>query len=1439
MSSKIDERIVGMKFNGDQFNKGVVDTSSALDKLKRALNLDGASKGLNDLDAAGKNFSLSNLANGVQGISAKFGALSVVGITALANIANKAVDAGLTIMRSLTIDPIKAGFAEYELKMGSIQTILANTARYGTQLPEVTANLDRLNQYADRTIYNFGDMTKNIGLFTNAGISIGDATNMIQGFSNAAAASGTSAQGASGAAYQLSQALNSGYIRAIDWISLTNVGMGNKNMQDGLYQIAVAMGKVTEGTEEATAIQTNFKGSLESNWLEADIMSKYLNIMSQETYESAKAMALSTGMTEAQSDALAKQVVTANEAAKKVRTFTQLLGTMQESVGSGWSETFDLLIGDFNTATDMWTAVNDELGGIIGDMAKARNDLIRTFVEGGGREMILGSIAAIWQAANMYFMPIKSAFQEIFPPITAKTLLEMAKNFQKFAESLKPSAETMKELKRTFMGVFAVLDIGWMVLQQVIGLFGRLFGAATQGAGGILGVTANIGDFLVSVRDAIKNGTALTKFFEGLGDALQWPIDRLRELGSWTINAVSTWNLADAWNAVANAFRKIGEFLGPVWEELGNFFRDAKKVLGDFFKTLDFNVLVGFMNFGALAAIGIGLKKAFSFLKDKGIMGLIFGDKKDAGPGIIDTIKSVFGAITDTFSELQNTLKSATLIGIGVAIALITASVVALSFVDTGKLFITLGAMTIMFGQLSAMLLAIDKLTTKTNPGKMLAVGAALGMLAGAMLIMSTAVLILSTMNWEELARGLSGMAVGLGLLVGASALLQKMSARLIFAAPAIVLIAGAMLILSAAMKIFSTMSWDDILRAGTTLAAALGIMVGAMSLVQSKVFAAASMVILAIAVNILAGAMKVFASMSWDDILRAGVAMAAAVGIMVGAMALLQLMGPMMIVGAAAMVVGAAALTIVAGAFKIFATLSWDEIGRGLVAMAGGLAILAAAMALMGIPLVALGGLALFVVSAGMMMLAPALALLGTMSWDAIGRGLAMLGASLAILAVGGLLLIPASVGFLLLGAAILLIGGGLLMAGQAIALFTVGFSALVAAAALGAPQIKLALETIAASIPAMMAAFAQGIIDFAMVIAGGAVQFTAAATTLIYAFLMGLQQNGPLMIQTLTMLISEMLTSAQTLIPQIVDLGILIVTQFVNAMVTLIPMIVNAGMQILVGVLNGIGRNIGQVVTSATTIVVNFINGIAQNLPRIIQAGANLIVSFVQGLADGINNNRARMNAAAQNLAVAIIDGMTNGLFSGVGRVINAAVDVAGRALQAAKNFLGIKSPSREFFKVGAWSSEGMAIGLEKTAPVVERAAENVGDGALTAMQKSLSNLKNAVATDMDFNPTIRPVLDLSNVQKNSALIGGMLTPPTLKVDDSYAYAASIAESQREFEESRNNSGNDDGPTGDVIYFTQNNNSPKALPAAEIYRQTHNQLSVVKNGDPNAKKG
>lgn len=1427
MSTKIEERVVGMRFNGDQFRRGIADVTALLGKLKSALNLGNAGKGLDDLNNSARNFSLGNMATGIQDIASKFSAMSIVGITALATIASKAVDAGLTIAKSLTLDPIKAGFAEYELKMGSIQTILANTARYGTQLPEVTSTLDELNTYADKTIYSFGDMTKNIGLFTNAGIKVGDAAQMIKGFSNEAAASGTNAQGAAGAAYQLSQALSAGTIRLMDWRSLQNVGMGNKNMQNGLIEIADAMGTLEANTTNAEEVQKDFNGSLEKNWLSADVMSTYLKIMASDNKDLAYEQAKAIGLTDDQARALANQAEMGMDAATKVRTFTQLVGTIQESVGSGWAQTIDMLVGDFNEATDLFTAINDELGGIIGAQSDWRNKIIGEFVNLGGRETIIEGVKAIYGAVKSFLTPIGEAFKEIFPPITGVNIKMAANEFLRFAKSLQPSEETLGLLKRTFKGVFAVLDIGRMVLGEIIGLFKRVFGAATEGAGGILEITANIGDFLVNARDAIKNGDGLQKFFEGVGNGVQWLIDRLRDLGKWTTSLVTVEGLRAAWEGVGKAFQWIAQQVEPVGKFLGEAFQNVKDAVKGFFETMDFNVLVGLLNVGALGTIAFFIKKFVDTIKN-------MFNKGEGGDGLLDKIKDVFGGMTDTFDEMQNTLKSGTLLAIAIAIGLLVASVVALSFIDTGKLFTSLGAMGVMFALLAGAMVILDKFATSAGFLKMGAISGALIALGFALLILSAAMKIMSTIEWDEMLRGMAGLAFGITLLVGASKFLSKMSGRLIFAAPAIIIIAGALLILSAAMKIFSTMSWDDMLRAGTMLAAVLGIMVGAMSLVHSKVFAAASMVLIAVAINILAGAMKIFSTMSWDDIGRAATMFAATMAIMAGGMAIMGSLGVNGLLGAAAMVVAAAAITILSGAMLIFAQLSWDEIGRALVVMAGGLAILAGAMALMGIPIVALGGLALFVVSAGLTMLAPALKTLGSMSWDDIGRGLTMLGASLAILAVGGLLLIPASVGFLLLGAAILMIGTGAFLAGVGIAAFAGGIALLASVLIANAEPIKGVIISFIELIPQMMAAFAQGLIDFALVIANGATEFTAAMTTLIQAMIMGLMNNAPLLINTMTMIAMDLLNAARVLIPNIIALGTEVIISFLQAMIVLLPAIVDTGMTIVIGIINGISNRIGEVITAGTNLIINFIQGIGNAAGQIAQAGADTIIRFVNSLASTIESRSGEMRAAGGRLATAILDGMTGGLFSGASRVIGAAADMAGRALSAAKNALGIASPSKEFTKVGAWSSEGMANGITKNASMVDAASEEVAKGAIATMQKSLRGMKEAVATDMQLTPTIKPILDLSSIKKDSNLIGGMLNPPTFNVDESYKYAAPIAENERSAEELRNASDKplySTMPAYADINFNQTIIAPKEPSRADLYRSTKNLISIGKD--------
>ena len=277
MSTSIEDKVVSLKFDNAQFAKGVQSSQKSLEQLNKALEMKGATKGLDDVEGRANRFNLGALAEAPKTVANGFSVMAGAAAVALGNIASQAIATGATLLNSFTMKPIMDGFGEYETKMGSIQTILANTAAKGTTLSQVTSALDTLNTYADKTIYNFAEMTHNIGLFTNAGLGVEESASMIKGFSNAAAASGTSSSAAANAAYQLSQALSAGEIKLMDWRSLTNAGMGNKNMQEGLIQIADAMGTLSKSGVSASKVQEDFNESLSKGWLTADVMSKYLS----------------------------------------------------------------------------------------------------------------------------------------------------------------------------------------------------------------------------------------------------------------------------------------------------------------------------------------------------------------------------------------------------------------------------------------------------------------------------------------------------------------------------------------------------------------------------------------------------------------------------------------------------------------------------------------------------------------------------------------------------------------------------------------------------------------------------------------------------------------------------------------------------------------------------------------------------------------------------------------------------------------------------------------------------------------------------------------------------------------------------------------------------------------------------------------------------------
>ena len=391
MSKTVDERVVEMRFDNKQFESNVQTTMSSIDKLKEKLKFSGASKGLEELNSISKKTDLSGISGAAESLKLKFSAMQIAGVTALANITNSAVNAGRRIMSALTIDPIKTGFQEYETQINAVQTILANTQSKGTTLNQVNKALDELNTYADKTIYNFTEMTRNIGTFTAAGIDLDTSVNAIQGIANLAAVSGSTSQQASTAMYQLSQALATGTVKLMDWNSVVNAGMGGQVFQDALKETSR---ELNTGADAAIKAKGSFRESLQTGWLTSEVLTetlkkfttsganeyvaKYTGLSKKSveaTLEHAKAqygeadaikmaskeLAKKSGKSEKEIRKTLEMAETATDAATKVKTFTQLWDTLKESAQSGWTQSWEIIIGDFEEAKELLTEISDTI----------------------------------------------------------------------------------------------------------------------------------------------------------------------------------------------------------------------------------------------------------------------------------------------------------------------------------------------------------------------------------------------------------------------------------------------------------------------------------------------------------------------------------------------------------------------------------------------------------------------------------------------------------------------------------------------------------------------------------------------------------------------------------------------------------------------------------------------------------------------------------------------------------------------------------------------------------------------------------------------------------------------------------------------------------------------------------------------------------------------
>ena len=998
MSTLIDSRVAEMRFDNRNFERNVATSMSTLDKLKEKLKLKDVATGLENITSAANKVTFSHIGNETDTVGVKFSAMQVAATTALVNLTNTAIQAGTSIANSL-ISAAKSGFQEYETQINAVQTILANTSSKGTTLEQVNNALDELNHYADMTIYNFTEMTRNIGTFTAAGVDLDTSVAAIKGIANLAAVSGSTSQQASTAMYQLSQALAAGTVKLQDWNSVVNAGMGGQVFQDALKETARVHGIAID---QMIKDEGSFRETLQKGWLSSEILTETL---SKFTGDLTEEQLTSMGYTAEQAQEIMKLGQTANDAATKVKTFTQLIDTLKEANQSGWTQTWEILIGDFEEAKSLWTSVSDQLGNMIQQSADARNNLLQGWKDSGGRTMIIDSVKNVFEGLVTILNSVKEAFTDVFPPITVEQLVKVTEKIKSLSEKFKISEEQANKLKSVFKGVFSILGIGVTIIKNVVSAIVQLFSHFTGLGDSVLNVSSSVGEWISKLHNSIKEtnifGNAINTVIGFVGGA----IDRVKEFVSVLSDKIDIHGFKDIVDVLKNIWNMtsgVRASLANTIQGIGNAFKDA-------FHNGDIKSFLDIVNGGLLATVIVKIKKFISGI----------ADSFDNSTSIIDHIKSIFGTVKDSLESLQKSVKADTLKKIAIAIGVLAASLLVLSMIDPKRLTSALVAITVLFGELMGAMAIFEKIAGKSK-GALKSVGVMIAM-STSVLILASALKKISDLEWNQLAIGLTGILGLMAIVVSAAIAMGKYGKKLKSGAAQMVIMATALKILASVCGELSQYSWLELGKGLSGISGMLLAFAGFQFLMKqikpTKLLrSATSLVIIGAALEIFADVCSKFGQMQWPDLGKAGAAIAGILAICAG-FELLSGMSGNILASSAALVIMATALNLMVPVLQSLGSMSVGEIVKGIVSIAATMAIIGVAgyalgpvapviLAISGA--VALLGVACLAAGAGVMAFATAFSILST----AGAVGAAAFVEALSVTITGILELIPSMVG-------------------------------------------------------------------------------------------------------------------------------------------------------------------------------------------------------------------------------------------------------------------------------------------------------------------------------------------------------------------------------------------------------------------------------------------
>lgn len=1053
MSRTIDERVVEMKFDNKQFETNVRTSMSTLEKLKDSLNMRGAAKSFEELDKASKKVDMTGLGSAVESVRLKFSALQVVAITALQNITNSAISAGERLVRALSIDQVSAGWNKLTKKTSSVQTLVNST---GKTVDEINSYLEKLMWYSDETSYGFTDMTSALATMVSSGGDINKLIPMIEGVANATAFAGKGASEFSRIMqYAVNQAYSLGYMQVADWKTIEGATVNSKQLIQSLITAGEELGKIKKGS---VTIE-NFRSTLADKWVDKEVMESGFGAFSKVTEEIYKG--IQDGTFKNYADGLAKIgdkfgefAYRAAASSQEAKSFAEAIDATKDAVSSGWMKTFELIFGNYEEQRVLWTDLSNALWDVFASGAERRNAVLEEWANLGGRTTLVEAFWAAWNNVAEVLGVVRDAFREVFPPATAEQLLSITKALKSFADSLKISEDTADKLRRTFKGLFSIVDIFRKlvggVFKTAIKMLCQLLGMADTD---LLSLTARIGDVITKFRDWLTENNYITKGLEALVGAISAVIKKIRE---WIKKLLDLPQVQNAFKKVSQAVQdcmvNFEKYIGIGISKIGEFFSQLKnldsitlKDIGAAFKNVGNNILTYFVNiFGSFGTfqdlvnnMRYSVKSRFLEMGESvdGLRNRIFDFVLEArskvksnfgigeiltlgiGTGLIVTIRKVdkiIAAVKKPLAEIGKVLgnfngilvsvknavnasvseiKSRAVLNVAKSIGILAASIVVLTLVDQDKLWSAVGALAALAGVMvavSAVMALINKFLGGNFKNSLSIVS-----LAASILILVAALKKMEELDSTKVHNNAAVLGVlGAGLVLFAG-LLGKYVPHLSKGALGLIAIAVSLKIIASVLKDLDGIDLQNINRSvGILIGIIVGLVVVSAACSSITIGAGAGILALVIALKVLINVLNSFGNLDVVK-MRANMDVFSAIfSKFIWLMAASSLAGKNAARGGLGILAMSAALVLIMISFKMIAGMDIGTLHRVTAVVTQLLTVFGRLMVLsiFAGPNAAKAGVMLLAVSGALILLAGAMVILGHLKPEGIKQALGII---------------------------------------------------------------------------------------------------------------------------------------------------------------------------------------------------------------------------------------------------------------------------------------------------------------------------------------------------------------------------------------------------------------------------------------------------------------